>query len=52
MNKTLPAMPTAHAAPLPKPLRTQLEATVKSARDVAERAALAALQQLAEAANA
>ncbi len=40
-------MPTAHAAPLPKPLRTQLEATVKSARDVAERAALAALQQLA-----
>jgi hypothetical protein len=33
--------------PLPKPLRTQLENTVKSARDVAESAARAALAQLA-----
>jgi len=33
--------------PLPKPLRTQLENTVKSARDVAEVAATAALAQLA-----
>jgi hypothetical protein len=33
--------------PLPKPLRSQLEATVKSARDVAEKAALASLRQLA-----
>jgi hypothetical protein len=33
--------------PLVKPLRSQLESTVKSARDVAERAALAALRQLA-----
>jgi hypothetical protein len=33
--------------PLTKPLRSQLEATVKSARDVAEKATLAALQQLA-----
>ena len=33
--------------PLPKPLRTQLENTVKAARDVAEKAALAALTQLA-----
>lgn len=32
---------------LPKPLRTQLENTVKSARDIAETAARAALQQLA-----
>lgn len=40
-------MNTNNNHPLPKPLRTQLEATVKSARDVAERAALAALQQLA-----
>ena len=32
---------------LPKPLRTQLENTVKSARDVAEKAAHAALSQLA-----
>jgi hypothetical protein len=31
---------------LPKPLRTQLENTVKAARDVAEKAALAALHQL------
>jgi hypothetical protein len=33
--------------PLAKPQRTQLEATVKSARDVAEKGALAALNQLA-----
>jgi hypothetical protein len=33
--------------PLAKPLRSQLEITVKSARDVAEKAALAALRQLA-----
>ncbi len=33
--------------PLPKPLRTQLENTVKAARDVAEVAATAALTQLA-----
>jgi hypothetical protein len=33
--------------PLAKPLRSQLENTVKSARDVAEQAALAALRQLA-----
>jgi hypothetical protein len=33
--------------PLPKPLRSQLENTVKLARDVAEQAALAALRQLA-----
>jgi hypothetical protein len=33
--------------PLPKPLRTQLENTVKAARDVAETAARAALAQLA-----
>ncbi|WP_077032753.1 DNA methyltransferase [Pelomonas sp. KK5] len=33
--------------PLSKPLRSQLEATVKSARDVAERGAHAALSQLA-----
>jgi len=33
--------------PLPKPLRTQLENTVKAARDVAESAARAALAQLA-----
>mgnify|MGYP001298881142 CR=1 FL=1 len=32
---------------LPKPLRTQLENTVKAARDIAETAARAALQQLA-----
>jgi len=32
---------------LPKPLRTQLENTVKAAREVAETAALAALRQLA-----
>ena len=33
--------------PLPKPLRSQLENTVKTARDVAERAARAALTQMA-----
>jgi hypothetical protein len=33
--------------PLPKPLRNQLEATVKAARDVAEKAAMASLAQLA-----
>jgi len=41
-----PVTPTAHT-PLPKPLRTQLENTVKCARDVAESAARAALAQLA-----
>jgi outer membrane protein TolC len=34
-------------APLPKPIRTQLENTIKAARDVAEQAARAALAQLA-----
>ena len=34
-------------AALPKPLRTQLDNTVKAARDIAEMAARAALQQLA-----
>ena len=33
--------------PLSQPLRTQLENTVKAARDVAEKAGLAALTQLA-----
>jgi len=37
----------ANNQPLAKPLRSQLESTVKSARDVAEKAALAALRQLA-----
>ena len=36
-----------HNQPLPKPLRSQLEAAVKSARDVAEKGAHAALSQLA-----
>jgi hypothetical protein len=40
-------MSTLHNPPLPKPLRTQLENTVKAARDVAEVAATAALVQLA-----
>lgn len=40
-------MSTSHAAPLPKPLRTQLENTVKAARSTAEKAARAALAQLA-----
>ncbi|WP_070397448.1 DNA methyltransferase [Hydrogenophaga sp. PML113] len=42
-------MPTASISnqPLAKPLRSQLENTVKSARDVAEKATLAALRQLA-----
>ena len=39
-------LPT-HAAPLAKPLRTQLENTVKAARDTAENGARAALTQLA-----
>ena len=38
---------TTNNQPLPKPLRSQLEATVKSARDIAEKAAHAALSQLA-----
>lgn len=40
-------MLTAIHAPLAKPLRAQLENTVKAARDIAETAARAALQQLA-----
>lgn len=40
-------MTTATNTPLPKPQRTQLEHTVKAARDIAERAARAALAQLA-----
>ena len=40
-------MSTLNNQPLPKPLRTQLENTVKAARDVAEVAATAALVQLA-----
>ncbi|HNM41377.1 MAG TPA: SAM-dependent DNA methyltransferase, partial [Giesbergeria sp.] len=40
-------MNTKNSLPLPKPLRTQLEATVKAARDIAENAAQAALTQLA-----
>ena len=36
-----------HSQPLPKPQRTQLEATVKAAREVAEKGARAALAQLA-----
>lgn len=38
---------TTNNQPLAKPLRSQLEATVKSARDVAEKGAHAALSQLA-----
>ncbi|MFC4474044.1 Eco57I restriction-modification methylase domain-containing protein [Comamonas denitrificans] len=38
---------TTYNAPLPKPQRTQLEATVKAAREVAEKGARAALAQLA-----
>jgi hypothetical protein len=41
-----PVTPTPNA-PLPKPLRTQLENTVKAAREVAEKAGRAALAQLA-----
>ena len=41
-----PVTPNSNA-PLPKPLRTQLENTVKAARDVAEKAGRAALAQLA-----
>ena len=40
-------MSTAHSVPLSKPQRTQLENTVKSAREVAEKGARAALSQLA-----
>lgn len=40
-------MPAIHNQPLPKPQRTQLEATVKAAREVAEKGARAALAQLA-----
>ncbi|ASM78964.1 restriction endonuclease subunit M [Vitreoscilla filiformis] len=38
---------TTNNQPLAKPLRSQLENTVKSARDVAEKAALATLRQMA-----
>jgi hypothetical protein len=41
-----PVTPTSNT-PLPKPLRTQLENTVKAARDVTEKAGKAALAQLA-----
>lgn len=41
------AMPAIHSHPLPKPQRTQLENTVKAAREVAEKGARAALAQLA-----
>lgn len=40
-------MPTAYTTPLSKPQRTQLENTVKAAREVAEKGARAALAQLA-----
>ena len=40
-------MPTTHPVPLPKPQRSQLENTVKAAREVAEKGARAALGQLA-----
>ncbi len=40
-------MPTTKAAPLLKPQRTQLESTIKAAREVAEKGARAALAQLA-----
>lgn len=40
-------MPAAYTLPLPKPQRTQLENTVKAAREVAEKGARAALNQLA-----
>ena len=43
----MPAVTPAPHAPLPKALRTQLENTVKAARDVAEKAGKAALSQLA-----
>lgn len=43
----MPTVYTVLNAPLPKPLRTQLENTVKAARDVAEKAGKAALTQLA-----
>jgi len=48
IKKSFPfAMPTVHSVPLPKPQRTQLENTVKAAREVAEKGARAALAQLA-----
>ena len=40
-------MTAPHNQPLPKPLRSQLETTVKAAREVAEKGARAALSQLA-----
>lgn len=40
-------MTASHNQPLPKPLRSQLETTVKAAREVAEKGARAALSQLA-----
>lgn len=40
-------MPATPQQPLARPLRSQLEATVKAARDVAETAAAAALGRLA-----
>lgn len=40
-------MTASHNQPLPKPLRSQLETTVKVAREVAEKGARAALSQLA-----
>ncbi|MFZ4625121.1 MAG: SAM-dependent DNA methyltransferase, partial [Rhodoferax sp.] len=43
----MPPVTSTPNAPLPKPLRTQLENTVKAARDVAEKAGKAALAQLA-----
>lgn len=43
----MPSVTPISHAPLPKPLRTQLENTVKTARDVAEKAGRAALAQLA-----
>jgi len=46
MKSNMPSTSLSHH-PLPKPLRTQLETAVKAAREVAEKAALAALQQLA-----
>lgn len=47
IDPVLTLMTTPNNQPLPKPLRSQLEATVKAARDVAEKGAHAALSQLA-----
>ena len=49
MSLANPALNAAHAsnAPMPKPLRTQLENTVNAARDMAEKVGKAALTQLA-----